>query len=779
MHLLVGPPASGKTTRLLELAQTYLAARQRVWWVCLPAQKAYVYRRATQKGAVLGLEVLSSQQLYYRLLAASHSLKPVLPGPGRVALVGEALRDLGSTLPKPGEARLFARAIAEAKRSGVKPEEIPKQSPEAERLRQVYARYEELKNNWGRWDYDDFRAGALGLLTQASVRLEPDLVVVDGFRELGVQELRLLRALSRHVPVWVSLPEAPPGFDPDEVLPPRPVPVQVYRAQNPVSEARWVLRAIKRDLAQGMAALDLAVVAPESRIPALLTLADEYGLPLIDHRPRTAADTPEGRLLLELLELPDYPTPSRLMAVPDLAPLGRAALERGLVGLEATTRLAAELGMQDLWAAWLSRLKPPGEAGSLFEGREPGGNTHPALAWAEELLDSLPEVRHSPRRASLLERAYEAHRIALGPNFRHWWAALLAETYEAHRPAGGVAVLTPNLASGQRWKKLYLTYAVEGAYSTGEQEDYFVPEELRVGLEQALRAAGLPKRFLGGDRLLLQELKTRAEEVIITYPEASQEGPLEPEPVLVGSAPSYLPKLPPASRLELGQNGGYRAPFGRVNLAAPSVESLRRYRECGFQFWAQQFTWDEGSLEWWQQWVRGLRQAGKLVPARLEALARQFPQTEGWMRHHYALLSELNLGFALKDAGLEARLDGVLRKGAEVHIYRFVAPETPAEEAERQVRERWSERWAAGYLLSAIPKRVQVQRVYLWAWPVLGDPLLVYGKPIERLWGALENLLAKAQETYAQYKTGVVEPNPGFRCRSCGVRDACREAQYG
>lgn len=778
MHLLVGPPASGKTARLLELAQSFLQQRQRVWWVCLPAQKAYAYRRATHKGAVLGLEVLSSQQLYYRLLAASYGLKPILTGPGRVALVGEALQNSENPIPKPGEARLFARAIAEAKRNGVKPEEIPNQSPETRRLRQVYVRYEELKTTLGRWDYDDFRQGALELLTQGAVRLEPDLVVVDGFRELGVQELRLLQALSRYVPVWVGLPEAPPGFTPDELLAPRLIPAQAYRAQNPVSEARWVLRAIKRDLAQGLAALDVAVVAPESRIPALLTLADEYGLPLVDYRLRTAADTPEGRLLLELLELPDYPTPSRLMAVSDLAPLGRAALERGLVGLEATTRLAAELGMQDLWAAWLSRLKPPGEAGSFFEARGWNHSRHPSLAWAEELLDSLPEVRHSPRRASLLERAYEAHRIALGPDFRHWWAALLAETYEPQRPPGGVAVLTPNLASGQRWKKLYLTYAVEGAYSTGEQEDYFVPEELRVGLEQALQAAGLPKRFLGRDRLLLQELKTRADGVIITYPEASQEGPLEPEPMLVGSTPPYLPKLPPASRFELAQQGGYRAPLGRASLGAPRVEDLRRYRECGFQFWAQQLIpKDERLLEWWQQWTHELRKAEKLVPARLEALARRFPQTEGWMRHHYALLSELSLGFRLNGVGLEARLDGVLRKGGEVHIYRFVAPETPAEKADQRVRERWSERWAAGYLLSTFPKRVQ--RVYLWAWPVLGDPLLVYGKPIERLWGALENLLAKVQETYAQYKTGVVEPNPGFRCRSCGVRDACREAQYG
>ena len=762
MHLLVGPPASGKTGRLLERAQSYLALRKRVWWVCLPAQKAYVYRRATQRGALLGLEVLSSQQLYYRLLAASYRLKPILTGPARVALVGEALTKDGQRVG-PGEARLFARAIAEAKRNGVRPEELPVANPEARRLQQVYTRYEELKENWGRWDYDDFRLRALELLEKGTVEVEPDLVVVDGFRELSPLELRLLQALSRQTSVWVGLPEAPPGFAPHEVLTPRGVSTQTYRAANPVSEARWVLRAIKRDLAQGLHPLDLAVVAPASRIPALLTLADEYGLPLIDHLPRTAADTPEGRRLLELLELPDYPTPSRLMAIPELAPLGRAALERGLVGLEATTRLAAELGMQELWTAWLARLAPPEGYGGL-------------LAWAEELLDALPEVRHSPRRARLLERAYEAQRIAVGPDFRHWWAALLAETYEPHRPPGGVAVLTPNLASGQRWKKLYLTYAVEGAYSTGEEEDYFIPEEWRGRPLEA----GLPRRFLGRDRRMLQELKTRADEVVITYPEAGQEGPLEPEPALVGGLlPPRLPELPAASRLELAQNGGYRPPFGQLRLGTPLVEDLRHYRECGFQFWAQQFTGDEGSLEWWQHWIRELRKAGKLVPARLEALAQQFPQTEGWMRYHYALLSELELGFVLqvKSTDLRARLDGVLRKGNEAHIYRFVAPETPPEEASKQVRDRWSERWAAAYLLSAFPGRIR--QVSLWAWPVLGQPVRVYDKPIGWLGKPLKDLLADVQQAYAQYKTGAVEPRPGYRCLRCAVRDACREAQYG
>jgi hypothetical protein len=839
VKLVIGPPASGKTTRLLEVAKSYLQQHKRVWWICLPAQKAYFYRRATQGGAVLGLEVLTSQQLYYRLLAASFGLKPILTGPGRVALVSQALLSESGTLPpgvqsetvpigklppgvqpetvpigklppgvqpetvpigklppgvqpetvpigklpNPGEARLFARAIAEAKRNAVKPGQIPPISPEARRLQQVYDCYEELKRQHGYWDYDDFRLGALELLEQGQGQVEADLVVVDGFRELGVLELRLLQALSSKVPVWVSLPEAPPGFRPDEVLDHSAIPTQTYRAQNPVTEARWVLRSIKRDLALGVPALEIAVIAPETRIAALLTLADEYGLPLISQLASTAADTPEGRLLLELLRLPDYPTPTGLLAVPELAPLGRAALERSLVGPEAIMRLAQELGLQQVWAWWLSRLKPPGEEGSSFSHSPQDKALHPSLTWASELLDALPEVRHSPRRASLMERAREAHQIATGPDFRHWWAALLAETYLPHRPPGGVALLTPTLASGQRWKKLYLTYAVEGAYGIGEEEDYFVPEEVRVGLKEALqmalaRAGGqLPKRFLGRDRLLMQELKTRADQVIITYPEASQEGPLEPEPALVTGSPSYLPKLPPASLLDLARSRGYKASLGQVKLGRARVEDLRRYSECGLQYWAVQFDHQPAEREWWWHWVHELRKVEKLVEERLQALAQQFPQAEDWMRHHQQHLSELTLGFKLEGQGLEVRLDAVWRKGTEAHIYRFVAPNTHPEDADQQVRRRWSERWAAGYLLSEFAGRIK--NVYLWAWPVLGEPVLVYDKPIEKVWSALANLLGMAQEVHSRYKAGVVEPSPGFRCRSCGVRDVCREGKAG
>jgi hypothetical protein len=772
VHLIVGPPASGKTKRLLEVAHSYLRQRKRVWWVALPTQKAYIYRRATEGGAVLGLEVLTSQQLYYRLLAANLGLKPILTGPGRVALVGEALHSGEGPPPGPGEARLFTRAIAEAKRNGVGPEGIPLIGPETARLRKVYQRYEELKASWGRWDYDDFRSGALQLLEEGKPQIETDLVVVDGFRELGVLELRLLKALSRHVEVWVGLPESPPGFSPEETLPARPVHRLSFRAPNPVSEARWVLQAIKRDLAQGLPPLVLAIVAPEPRIPTFLTLADEYGLPLVNQLPLTTADTPEGRLLLALLELPDYPTPSRLLALPELAPLGRAALERGLVGLEAITRLAEELGMGVVWKTWLSRLRAPGE-----EGLSTTENPPSPLAWAKELLDALPEVRQSPSRERLMERAREAHRIAWGPHFRQWWAALLSETYEPRRPNGGVALLTPNLASGQRFRKVYLTYAVEGTYGAGEAEDYFVPEELRVGLAEALRQAGglLPRRFMGRDRLLLEELRTRAEELVVTYPEADQEGPLERDPVLVGPSPAPLPPLPAASPLEVTPPQPYRPGLGTVPLTSPTVEELRRYEECSMRYWADRFA-EAPKPEWWQLWLGELRDLGSLVPARLEALAQRFPQAEGWMRRHYPLLKELRLGFCLENAGLRVRLDGILRKGPEAQIYRFVAPNTPPQKAQEEVQRRWAERWAAAYLLTH-PK--QIQRVSLWAWPVLGEPVLVYGKPIEEPWRSLKRLQDKVQEVRARYLAGEVRPNPGFRCRSCPVKDVCREGSLG
>ena len=131
--------------------------------------------------------------------------------------MGEALAEVAGAVPAPGEARLFAQAIAEAKRYAVGPDGVTGEGglgngglsdgglgdgglgdddPERRRLARVFAAYERRKRaSDDAWDYDDFRAGARRLAETAPEACEADLVIVDGFRELGPLELRLFRAL--------------------------------------------------------------------------------------------------------------------------------------------------------------------------------------------------------------------------------------------------------------------------------------------------------------------------------------------------------------------------------------------------------------------------------------------------------------------------------------------------------------------------------------------------------------------------------------------------------
>lgn len=792
-NLTVGPPGSGRTTRMVELARAACVEGLRVWWVGLPAQRAYVLHRITEGGfTALGLEYMSTQQMYYRLLTRANRIEPMLVGSAALVRVGEAMQRVTGAFPNPGEASLFARAIAEAKRYGVtaKAYAALATDPEQRRLAAVFRAYEELK---GAWDYEDVRVAASELAARGALDSEADLVIVDGLRDLGPMDLNLLRALAERVDVHVNLNEAPPHLRAElELDEPMPVNVEGHIAPNPVSEARFVMRSLKHDLAVGgYAPLDLAVIAPPARARALVALADEYGVPLMDESPLALVDTPLGRRLVDLLELVEHPTAARLMAVPELRRLAALALEDGVAGVEPVRSLAEEHGLGAVWRRWYTRLEVRGDP----------------VEWARELLRKVLAAEGPlPRdfEESSLEKAQEATRLgADGPGFRAWWVALLQDSRSVRREPAGVALVPANLAAGRRWRKAYILGAVEGAYGVGEREDYFLPEEQRVPAADSYRVAGLPHRFQGRGEGLVRELLTRADHLVVTAPLAGQEGPLVPDAELVGAAPTDLPALPAGSEVELGQGAGYLAPLGAARLGNPTVERLRRYRRCSFRLWGEDTLrrgpeWEE-DLPAWRRLLDGLlgERNSRLTPARLAQLGSRHPEAAGWLLDHAALLQDLVFNVRLfggeeraaalvhaakreplaSPASAPAPRAGAAAPGAaqRVRLYRFVAPGSVADEQEARdhLRDRWNEYYAAYGLLNQPGHNVE--RVELIVWPLLGEPLAAYANGVGRNFGFGVQRRAWVNEELPRYLEGRVEPRPGFHCRDCPVFDLCRE----
>jgi hypothetical protein len=821
-HITAGPPGSGKTTRLLQLARNASEQGRRVLWVGLPAQRAWLYRQATAQGGLLGFEFISSQQLCYRLLGRALQLRPLRTGTERLALVVQALLEVRGELPVPGEARLFSAAIAELKRFGLSPADmdIAAGGGELDRLQDVFHAYEHIKG--AAWDYDDYRLGAVHLAEAGLAQSGASLLIVDGYRELLPLELRLYRALGTRgkttgaaageaaaavegtCEVHVALPEAPAGLHADVQLTAARATgasatrISVFRAENEVAEARWIMRSLKADLARGADPLDLALVLPEGETSAYAALAGEYGVPLMDETARTLADTRAGRLLLDLLAFPDYPTASGLLALPGLERLASAAFERRVAGSSALLELARELDAEDSAAAfealevvtgtmratdepltqeqllrdWLARLEVPddttGWAAQLVE-----------LAAAEALKRQLATAGElADFRDQALQRAREAHKLAGGARFREWWATLLSEAWLPVTAKAGVALLTPKLASGRNYRKAYVGAAVEGSYGAFETEDYFVNEELRATV---LR--DLPRRYRGSDAAVHGELLSMAAELVITWPESSQGGPKRPELALTGEASSLrLPELPAGSPLELGDGVAFAADFSlpasSVSLRKASVEDLRHYGQCPYRYWAQGLVQRKPQLTWWQQLRRDLRRQQRHDDTTLAGLAARYPQAAAWLERHAAALQQLTFDVTLPAAGVtQARIDGAGRIDGQPALYRFAAPASiaNARQANEHLKTRWAERWAAAYLLGWSSARAP-ERVHLFVWPLLGEPVeagrkggLHAGAPF------LEDVGRHVKTETDRFAAGIIVPQPDpYRCRNCDVFDFCR-----
>jgi len=665
----------------------------------------------------------------------------------------------------------------------VAPGAVPGSDREVSRLQRVFRAYERRKGD--AWDYDDYRSEAATAMEEAAddvaarlpTALLPELAIFDGFRELAPLDLRLADALALHLQVEIAVAAVPPGREPDLILPKRSGALQhVHRFANPVAEARWVLRDVKAELAAGAEPLDLALIVPPGRARAIATLADEYGVPLMDETPRGLADLPEGGRLLNLLELADAPTASRLLGVPELHGLGAAALDAGVAGLDAVTRLADERGEQELLSGWLERLEPREDA----------------LAWGAGLIDAALEaagaVAHDGERAErfheqALTRLAEARRVATGPGLRPWWAALLKETVVFDRPNAGVALLHAVQASGRRFAKVWIVGATEGAHLQSEREDYFVPEEDRTPWDRVFERPSLPKRFLARRPLEGAELRVRGDVTVVTFASADQAGRAAPDLALVGPKSTEAPSRPAGSRLDLGGEAPYRPPAGPVELGPPTVERLGSYARCGLRAWARQrLCGDEEHEPWWRSLRRTLRGRERWTAQHLRDLGSGVPEAADWLERHAGALAALSFGVRLRDGedGPPVLLDAAGRSAGRATLVRFVAPDAARDqgEAEALLDRRSSEYWAAGYLCER--HRRTVRQLRFQVWPILADPIYVPARgwiSSDRPWSRFARVRLEVSEALPAWSAGEVTPSPGYVCRDCQVFDLCREGR--
>ncbi len=106
LSLLVGPPGSGRTHAMLARARGPAGPAGVVGGpagAARPPLPARHHGDGADAGAqaLLGLEFLTLQQLYYRLLARARGLHPLIVGSGRLVLVGEALAEVPARCPRP------------------------------------------------------------------------------------------------------------------------------------------------------------------------------------------------------------------------------------------------------------------------------------------------------------------------------------------------------------------------------------------------------------------------------------------------------------------------------------------------------------------------------------------------------------------------------------------------------------------------------------------------------------------------------------------------------
>ncbi len=828
------PAASGKTRRAVRLALECAAKGERVIALTLPNQREFWLEALAAGGPSLGVEVTNLQNICYRMLDRLGRNCAVVLNPGRVALTARALETVLERAVQPGEARLYARAIASFKRAMV----IPDESIDAYRdvLARTYAQYQHLLETQELQDLDDVRLRAARFLSDQPLPLNAHLIV-DGYRSLNRSELEAIKTLSRlALSTLVTLPSGAPDTHRAtwahetregelraicdqlgaklERLPTRgkpwaglPARVNLSASANPVSEARACLRRVKSLLQDGSKAQDIAIIVP-SHIQArvLEALAREYSVTLAPESLGGLLETSTGRVLDAALSAPvrDYPAKElrTLSALePDLAALSDALEARGLHGGSASyDTLIEDTAQLEAFARIKTWIQPP-----EFTSVEA------LIAWFERLLERiakdaawLQSARVVARETvRLLHQNSDADVNVSGAQFADWLRTLLQAVAVAHPDVGrGVALLTPEEASGRRFAHVFVLFAVDGAFKRLEGEDFFVPEDDRIALEALLRGANaLPEQMTGLGDSVLYDVLTRADQTtFISFPRAER-----------GASHTMHPRL---SQLGLTVQPEFRRTAGPLEYAhthepthhamdmlehrveprqAPfDAFELEESSTCGLRAWAKRlFPKDpqtslvpSSALEGWRRAQRRENLAGRIKTPRdtapealpldrfdptfaamLTEQIEQQPITAAHIQQPFERISH-NIRFVLDGLRRENHSDGKVKR---LEVYRIVETLEEGFDAFRS-EQRHREWWFADI---AMQSGVHVS---FHALDPQGNSKFVMNPGGEKSQKRLLEARAALARAQGELERGVLKATPGFHCYNCGFKDLCRES---
>ncbi len=837
LELLIGPAGSGKTRSAVSRALGCAKRGERVIVLTLPNQRAQFLERLAANGPSLGVEVTNLQNIAYRLLDRLGENRPVVLNPGRVALTARILERTLERSIGPGEARLYARTVAECKRFGFVPTSTGE--PYQDTLARVYAGYEAALVASDLQDLDDVRLRLTALLESQPLGLGSHLIV-DGYRSFNPSEVGVIRALSNVArSSLVTLPAGSPDTHLEAWAHPLrqpevraigsrlnatvkrldasgrpwaglPKTVRLETYSNPVEEARATLRQIKSLMHEGIRAQDIAIVIPNPVFVRVLeALGREYTVPIAPETQGGALETPDGRKLEALLAAParDYPV-RELRALsglePDLATLADALEQAGVAaGSSAYPLVCFD---QDALAAFerVRTMAQPPETGTAAE----------LVAWFEALLERF--VRDAPFAESARVIAREAARILeptsetsmTGAGFTDWLRNLLSSLQVTHPDAGrGVAVVTAEEISGRRFDHVFVIGATDGAYRSGDGEDFFVPEEQRDQLEQLLRLIpGLPEKLNGLEDSTFFDILTRANSSLnVSHPRAERGASLRPHPRLAQLGASGKNSSDPpftASTLELAAAAHHpsaqsRAMWQIKPQSTVRANDLERAAQCNLRSWADAvlpaparasgLVTDE-LLRSWGSKMRRAKWKGEDTSA-LEAVPNEHKDRLASLASGFRARLEqviearvpgqpgvdVQLGYRANLDGIEFTLDGVRFKrdpSGQIRSSEIFRVLEDANDGYAQFMnpERQREWWFA----HAMHERGSI--VTFWAWDLNNQPKFVMNLEKPYAQRRLAESLVMLEETKRALETGTITANPGFHCRLCGQRDVCREA---